>query len=634
MKKALQMIVICTLVLACSTDPDLTKSEDVEPDIVTDIDGNEYQTIQIGSQVWMAEDLRVTRYRDGTKILNLIDSSDWSSTQEGAYASYENNDANGVEFGLLYNGLAVEDVRNIAPEGWRVPTDKDWKILETHLGISIEELDVASARGAFEGGMLKEIGTSHWNNPNVGATNETFFTARPGGQRQDDGSYDGLGLIGWFWSVTRIQGGTNLWQRTLQNDNAQIGRGVNSPQHGRSIRCIKETAGPAGSPLQEDKITPFDALVNNRFGHAVSIDGSFLAVSAISNDRRGPAAGSAYIFERVTSGWSEKLQLLPDLLEPGDELGRSIGCGDGWVIVGADGDDDRGKNAGAVYIYRNATSGWEFTQKLTAPNGAPDDRFGVSCAINNQWAVVGAFAQDSIAMNSGSVYIYRYNTGAQNWGFDREIVAPTAREGAIFGNAVSLSGNQIVIGASMDDELGDQAGAAYVFEHEVNEWSFKGKLVASDGMSGANFGASVAIDGDDLIVGSPKSDGQGDNAGSIYFFEKQNNVWQESGRYMASSPAASDEFGGRVDISGEIALIGSTGKDITGENSGAAYIFRKDGDGWKEIEVICASDGASSNSYGDYVAIDGNYAVVGAPQSAHDGASSGIVYIYTPLIQN
>jgi uncharacterized protein (TIGR02145 family) len=175
-----------------------------ETGTVTDIDGNVYQTVKIGGQWWMAENLKVTHYRNGEAIPNITSNSEWAGLSSGAYCAYDNNNSNIATYGLLYNWYTVVDSRNIAPAGWHVPTDEEWKQLEIYLGMSQSDADKPGLRGSDEGGKLKETGTAHWHSPNIGATNSSGFSALPGGCRDFNftGAYEGMGELGNWWSST------------------------------------------------------------------------------------------------------------------------------------------------------------------------------------------------------------------------------------------------------------------------------------------------------------------------------------------------------------------------------------------------------------------------------------------------
>lgn len=208
---------------------------------VTDIDGNIYQTIMIGDQWWMMENLKVTHYRNGEPIPNVIDSIEWTRLpSSGAYCNYDNDETHVAIYGLLYNWYAVDDSRNIAPEGWHVPTDEEWKTLEMYLGMDQLTADSSGLRGTDEGGKLKEIGTTHWNYPNRGATNESGFMALPSGFREsNDGKFGGIGKHVYLWSATECRWNA-AWNRSISYHDSRITRGIPSKDGGNSIRCIED----------------------------------------------------------------------------------------------------------------------------------------------------------------------------------------------------------------------------------------------------------------------------------------------------------------------------------------------------------------------------------------------------------
>ncbi|MFC1784824.1 FISUMP domain-containing protein [Candidatus Neomarinimicrobiota bacterium] len=208
----------------------------------SDVDGNIYNTIQIGNQLWMAENLKVTNYSNSELIPNVTGSTEWINLSTGAYCSYDNNDSNIDTYGLLYNWYAVEDSRSLAPAGWHIPTDAEWKQLEMYLGMSQEEADAVGHRGMDEGGKLKEGGTTHFYSPNWRATNSTGFSAIPGGGRviEADGvAFNGVGYGANIWSSTAYSSG-GAWTRLLGSNRSSIYRSNHVKQAGLSVRCIKD----------------------------------------------------------------------------------------------------------------------------------------------------------------------------------------------------------------------------------------------------------------------------------------------------------------------------------------------------------------------------------------------------------
>ncbi len=194
---------------------------------VTDIDGNVYKTIVIGSQTWMAENLKTTRYSGGDSINHLPDGEAWNAATAGAWIYYNNNNKMNGAYGKLYNWLAVEDPRNICPAGWHIPDDAEWETLFNSLG----GYEVAAAK-------LKETGTTHWAYSNEGSTNESGFTGLPGGMRWGD--YFDLGLTGFWWSSTDAQDYYNLdaYYIYFNRDLDAVSYGTGSKTNGISCRCV------------------------------------------------------------------------------------------------------------------------------------------------------------------------------------------------------------------------------------------------------------------------------------------------------------------------------------------------------------------------------------------------------------
>jgi uncharacterized protein (TIGR02145 family) len=198
------------------------------PDTVTDIEGNVYNTVKIGKQVWMSENLRTTKYRNGDPIPNVARRAQWIMLREGAYCNYNNNDSNGLIYGRLYNWYAVNDSRSIAPEGWRVAKDADFNTLVKFLG-----------GDSLAGGKMKEAGMAHWQIPNFGANNSCGFKTLPAGYRNDyTGNYYLLRNNSMFWTTT--ENDTTAWVRLLNSADAGAYRNYAEKRSGLSVRCLKD----------------------------------------------------------------------------------------------------------------------------------------------------------------------------------------------------------------------------------------------------------------------------------------------------------------------------------------------------------------------------------------------------------
>jgi uncharacterized protein (TIGR02145 family) len=200
---------------------------------ISDIDGNTYKTVYIGSQQWMAENLKVSKYNDGTAIPNITDNTQWKSLTTGAWAYYNNDAVNNAKYGKLYNWYAVSQTsngnKNVCPSGWHIPSDADeWTVLIDYLG----DINVA-------GGKMKESGLTSWNSPNTDASNTSLFTSLPGGYRDYNGIYYNNGKMGMWWSSTEY-GTLNAWNRNLGFSSGGAGRSGADKKHGFSVRCVRD----------------------------------------------------------------------------------------------------------------------------------------------------------------------------------------------------------------------------------------------------------------------------------------------------------------------------------------------------------------------------------------------------------
>lgn len=195
---------------------------------VKDKDGNIYKTVTIGNQIWMAENLKTTKFRNGDPIPNVIANTGWSVLTTGAYCWYNNDAANKAVYGALYNWYVVNDSRNIAPAGWHIPSDEEWIALTNFL---------QGSRQA--GAKLKEAGLVHWSDPNSGATNSSRFSALPGGLRGKDGVFKNLNLIGTWWTNTEYTKSVG-WYRYVDYGTSNIYGVSTYKASGFSVRCVKD----------------------------------------------------------------------------------------------------------------------------------------------------------------------------------------------------------------------------------------------------------------------------------------------------------------------------------------------------------------------------------------------------------
>ncbi len=368
------------------------------------------------------------------------------------------------------------------------------------------------------------------------------------------------------------------------------------------------------------KLTASDGEAGDQFGFSVSISGDTILASAFADDS---LSGSAYVFERnqgAADNWGELKKLTASDGESGDQFGISVSISGATIIVGADVDDSQ---RGAAYLYVNGCDNWIERDKQTASDRAVTDQFGDSVSISGDTIVVGAFGDDSFI---GAAYVFERNQGgADNWGEVKKLTASDGAQDDLFGQSVSISGDTIVVGANRNDSL---RGSAHVFERNqggADNWGEVTKLTASDGEANDLFGQAVSICGDTIIVGAAGDDS---SRGAAYVFERNQggaNDWGQVAKLTASDGVKGDAFGQSVSISGATIVVGAAGYDSF---RGGAYVFGRNQGGadlWGEVTKLTASDGAANDNFGASVSISGDTIVVGA---RGDDSSQGSAYVY------
>ncbi len=199
---------------------------------ISDVDGNSYKTVYIGTQHWMAENLKVYRYNDQTDLKFIMDNAEWENNNLGAYCFYNNDDEFISKYGLLYNWYAISPSsngnKNVCPTGWHVPTDAEWTVLTDYLG-----------GASVAGSKMKEVSITSWSTDNTDATNTSLFTGLPGGYRYENGSYDWVGTYGSWWSST-VYKVDSAWAHSLRRFNGIVNRYYPIKSNGLSIRCLKD----------------------------------------------------------------------------------------------------------------------------------------------------------------------------------------------------------------------------------------------------------------------------------------------------------------------------------------------------------------------------------------------------------
>ncbi|NOR88172.1 MAG: T9SS type A sorting domain-containing protein [Bacteroidales bacterium] len=266
---------------------------------------------------------------------------------------------------------------------------------------------------------------------------------------------------------------------------------------------------------------------------------------------------------------------------------------------------------------------WNELPKVIPSDGFDFDEFGDAVAINEDYAIIGAHWNDDMANDAGAVYIYKKEGGA--WIQQTKLFAEDASMQSQFGNSVSISGDYIVIGAYTSSDLALYSGSAYVFKREGEIWTQEAKLLPSSGLPYDYFGQSVSISGDYIVIGVPFDDNSGEDRGSLYIYKHQANNWILDTQLLANDGVAGDEFGFTVDISGNYIVAGAPLDEVS---IGSAYIFRLENETWVQQTKLIATDASENIYFGNSVAISGDYAIVGTFQGNGNADHSGAAYIF------
>ncbi len=267
-------------------------------------------------------------------------------------------------------------------------------------------------------------------------------------------------------------------------------------------------------------------------------------------------------------------------------------------------------------------------QKILGPNSAAGDNFGRRVAISGDLIAVAGPLHAGVGPTSGSVYVYRLEAGA--WVLEQEVTPADAAAGDQFGFWIAMDAGRLLVGAKFDDDLGLDAGSAYVFRRDGTTWVQEQKLLPSDGLAGDNFGNSVALVGDLAVIGSPTHNGPVADSGAAYVYRREPTGWVEEAKLTANDAILNDQLGFTVALSGSSALLGAWMADTPGGvDAGSAYVFTRSGTAWTQEARLLASDGLGLDRYAVGVALSGDLAVVGA-DLADPGAlaSAGALYIY------
>ncbi len=334
---------------------------------------------------------------------------------------------------------------------------------------------------------------------------------------------------------------------------------------------------------------------------------------------------SAVLLSLVTNQWDDGTKLVAFDAEPGDIFGRSVAIGGSYAVVGAPQEDAGGSNSGAAYVFRRLdVNTWDTGVKLAAPDIFPNALFGWSVAIDGDYIAIGA-------QTGNAAYIF-HRIGANTWDAGVKLVASDREPGDSFGRSIAIDGDYVVVGAHNEDAGGSSAGAAYVFRRtDVNTWDAGVKLVAPDAQADARFGEDVEIHEDYVIVGAHQESAGGVNAGAAYVFRRTDvNTWDAGVKLVAPDAQAQAYFGEGVAIQGNYAVVGAPNALSGDPPAGTAYVFRRTGvNEWDAgTKLVTPEGGQVGDRFGHDVAIDGDCLIIGAWGESVGYEGAGTAYVF------
>jgi hypothetical protein len=448
----------------------------------------------------------------------------------------------------------------------------------------------------------------------------------------------------------------------------------------------------------------YRSAAGDRFGYSVAVSGDTVVVGADSEDSSSTGinstpnesasdAGAAYVFVRSSGTWTQQAYLKAAQVSAGDRFGYSVAVSGDTVVVGATGEDsitaginwtpnELANDAGAAYVFVRSGSTWTQQAYLKAAQVTASDWFGVSVAVSGDTVVVGAHLEDSsttginstpneVRSNAGAAYVF-VRSGS-TWTQQAYLKASQVSVGDGFGYSVAVDGDTVVVGATGEDssttginstpnESDSDTGAAYVFVRSGSTWTQQAYLKAAQVTASDQFGNSVAVSGNTVVVGarfedssttginSTPNESAGD-AGAAYVFVRSGSTWTQQAYLKAAQVTASDSFGNSVAVSGDTVVVGATWEDSStaginstpnesASNAGAAYVFVRSGSTWTQQAYLKAAQVSVSDEFGSSVAVSGDTVVVGAmwedsstaginstPNEAASSAGAAYVYV-------
>jgi hypothetical protein len=371
---------------------------------------------------------------------------------------------------------------------------------------------------------------------------------------------------------------------------------------------------------QLQKLLTSDGTFGDCFGYSVSIDGDTALIGAFGDIANGDLYGSAYIFTRTGTTWTQQAKIFPTTGGYYDFFGYAVSLDGDTALIGAPGGIFNPPYPGAAYIFTRTGTTWTQQARLIPSDGHDGDNFGNVVALDGDTAIVGV---GYMAPGSGSVYVYT-RTGT-TWTQQTKIVPVDGFVGEMFGYSVALQGNTALIGAECDNDNGDGSGSAYVYTRSGTTWTQQAKLLASDGESLDFLGTAVALHNDTALVGAEWDSDNGYKSGSAYVFTRSGTTWTQQAKLLPLDGTAQDLFGHTVALTDDKALVGAYQDNATLYCSGSTYLFTRSDATWTQNSKLLPSDVTEQKCFGVSVSLTQDTALIGA---YGESSGTGSAYLF------
>jgi hypothetical protein len=377
----------------------------------------------------------------------------------------------------------------------------------------------------------------------------------------------------------------------------------------------------------EHKLVASDPAIDDYFGSSVAVSGDYAIIgSYYDDDDAGFNSGSAYIFNRVpeSGNWIQTAKLQASDADASNQFGYSVDMHGDYAIVGAYGNAHPTTGMEAAYIFQKDAGGEDWIQraKLVANDPFLGDNFGISVAIDLDYALVGATGDDDVISESGSAYVFKRDEGLQSWSLKDKLTESNASQGANFGNSVELQGDYAILSSHRGT-----TESALIFKKDAGAetWTEQAILIPADWSAGDEFGVSVSISEDYAVVGSRYEDTSPySNSGAAYVFKRDSGqeTWTEMAKLQASDGSGSAFFGSAVAILNRQIIVGAY-------SAGKAYLFDRGlgAETWTETVILPQSSIDAGQHFGESVDLSGSFLLCGAPWDDESFLKSGSAYL-------